>query len=81
MEEEIHRVYFRDTELGELDVAELRFRPVRALPQSAENARPAQNMFEATASCRTEGRLGSGLVTTTAFIVTDLVCNPSIRCS
>ncbi len=30
--EDIYRVYFRDAELGELDVAELRFRPVRALP-------------------------------------------------
>jgi transposase InsO family protein len=32
MDEEIFRVYFREIELGELDVAELRFRPVRALP-------------------------------------------------
>ena len=32
MEEDIFRVYFRDVELGELDVTELRFRPVRALP-------------------------------------------------
>jgi len=32
MDEEIFRVYFREIELGELDVTELRFRPVRALP-------------------------------------------------
>ena len=32
MEEDIFRVYFREIELGELDVTELRFRPVRALP-------------------------------------------------
>jgi transposase InsO family protein len=32
MDEDIFRVYFRETELGELDVTELRFRPVRALP-------------------------------------------------
>ena len=32
MEEDIFRVYFRDMELGELDVTELGFRPVRALP-------------------------------------------------
>ena len=32
MEEDIFRVYFRDMELGELDVTELRFRPVRAIP-------------------------------------------------
>jgi hypothetical protein len=32
MDEENFRVYFREIELGELDVTELRFRPVRALP-------------------------------------------------
>jgi len=32
MDEEIFRVYFRDVELGELNVPELRFRSVRALP-------------------------------------------------
>jgi transposase InsO family protein len=32
MDEEIFRVYFREIELGELDVTELRFRPVNALP-------------------------------------------------
>ncbi|MBB5064944.1 hypothetical protein [Granulicella mallensis] len=32
MDEEIFRVYFREIEPGELDVTELRFRPVRALP-------------------------------------------------
>jgi len=32
MDEDIFRVYFREIELGELDVTELRFRPVRALP-------------------------------------------------
>lgn len=32
MDEEIFRVYFRDIELGELNVPELRFRSVRALP-------------------------------------------------
>ena len=32
MEEDIFSVYFRDMELGELDVTELRFRPVRPLP-------------------------------------------------
>jgi hypothetical protein len=32
MDEEVFRVYFREIELGELDVTELRFRPVRALP-------------------------------------------------
>jgi len=32
MDEDIFRVYFREIELGELDVSELRFRPVRALP-------------------------------------------------
>ncbi len=31
-EEDVFRVYFRDMEPGELDVAELRFRSVRALP-------------------------------------------------
>ena len=32
MDEEIFRVYFREIELGELDVTEMRFRSVRALP-------------------------------------------------
>jgi hypothetical protein len=32
MDEDIFRVYFRDIELGELDVAELRFGSVRAMP-------------------------------------------------
>ena len=32
MDEDIFRVYFREIELGELDVTELKFRPVRALP-------------------------------------------------
>jgi hypothetical protein len=32
MDEDFFRVYFRDIELGELDVAELRFRSVRAIP-------------------------------------------------
>jgi hypothetical protein len=32
MDEDFFRVYFRDIELGELDVPELRFRSVRALP-------------------------------------------------
>ena len=32
MDEDIFRVYSREIELGELDVTELRFRPVRALP-------------------------------------------------
>ena len=32
MDEDFFRVYFRDIELGELDVAELRFRSVRAMP-------------------------------------------------
>jgi hypothetical protein len=32
MDEEIFRVYFREIELGKLDVKELRFRPARALP-------------------------------------------------
>lgn len=30
--EDFFRVYFRDIELGELGVAELRFRSVRAMP-------------------------------------------------
>jgi transposase InsO family protein len=32
MDEDFFRVYFRDIELGELDVAELRFRSVRVMP-------------------------------------------------
>lgn len=32
MDEELFRIYFRDIELGELNVPELRFRSVRALP-------------------------------------------------
>lgn len=32
MDEDLFRVYFRDIELGELNVPELRFRPVRGLP-------------------------------------------------
>jgi hypothetical protein len=30
--EDFFRIYFRNIELGELDVAELRFRSVRAMP-------------------------------------------------
>ncbi len=32
MDEDLFRVYFRDIELGELNVPEPRFRPVRGLP-------------------------------------------------
>jgi hypothetical protein len=32
MDEDFFRVYFRSIELAELDVAELRFRSVRAMP-------------------------------------------------
>ncbi len=32
MDEDFFRVYFRDVEIGELDVSELRFRSVRAMP-------------------------------------------------
>lgn len=32
MDEELFRVYFRDIEIGELNVPELRFRQVRGLP-------------------------------------------------
>lgn len=32
MNEEIFSFYFREIELGDLDVTELRFRPVRTLP-------------------------------------------------
>lgn len=32
MDEDFFRVYFRDIELGELDVSEMRFRSVRAMP-------------------------------------------------
>ena len=42
MEEDIFRVYFRDMELGELDVAELRFRPSERYPSARKRETSAE---------------------------------------